>query len=326
MTAPALSPTARTYLDTPLTLGDPDVAGPLAVFPLYGPSPRLAYRSLAQAVPLGAAVGELPGHASVNDLVVTNPTDAPVLIYEGEQVLGAQQNRTFDVAVLVAAGAKLTVPVSCVEEGRWDGTRHAEPMAPAPQAAYPDLRRRKSAALRSRLATDGEARADQGEVWAAVAAVATDTGTTSPTGAMHDVFQHRRASLDEILAALPLHDGQVGAVAAIGGRCVVLDHVSRPDVFAALHAPLLQGYALDALDVPDQPAPSRAVAEAFVAEALRARLSERDGIGLGRTAHFAVPAVGGTALLAERELVALTAFAPEQPGMARIRRPSRRRS
>src|SRR4051812_10503299 len=234
MTTPALAPAPIDYLESALHLGDPDVAGPLAVFPLFGPEPSLNYRSLAHAAPLGATVSETEGHAMVSDLVVTNPTDLPVLLYEGEEVLGAQQNRTFDVSVLVAAGSKLTVPVSCVESGRWDGARHAETMAPAPQAAYPALRQRKSTALRMHVAQGLEARADQSEVWSEVADRATRVGAAAPTGAMHDVYEHRRSSLDDLLAAVHLHDGQLGALVAIGGRCVVLDHVSRPDVFAVL--------------------------------------------------------------------------------------------
>ena len=57
--------------------------------------------------------------ASVNDLVVANPTPLPILVYEGEEVLGAQQNRTFDESVLIAAGATVKARVSCVEAGRW---------------------------------------------------------------------------------------------------------------------------------------------------------------------------------------------------------------
>jgi ARG/rhodanese/phosphatase superfamily protein len=33
-------------------------------------------------------------------LSVENPTDLPLLVYEGEEVLGAQQNRTFDATAL----------------------------------------------------------------------------------------------------------------------------------------------------------------------------------------------------------------------------------
>ena len=92
------------------------------MFPLIADrAPSVRYVSFAEAVQQGATVKELGGGASVNDLVVHNPLDVPVLLYEGEEVLGAQQNRTFDVSVLVAARSVLQVPVSCVEAGRWDG-------------------------------------------------------------------------------------------------------------------------------------------------------------------------------------------------------------
>src|SRR4051812_36435747 len=155
------------YLAEPLRLGQPAAAGALAVFPIFGAAPRLRYRALSQALPRGLVVRELESGASVNDLAVRNPTDETVLLYEGEEVLGAQQNRIFDVSVLVAAQSRLTVPVSCVEAGRWDGSRHGEAFAAAPQAAHPDLRRAKARAVRARLAVGQDARAVQGEVWEA---------------------------------------------------------------------------------------------------------------------------------------------------------------
>src|SRR6476661_1283887 len=117
------APTLNSYLDAPIVVGQPDVAAPLSVFPLFGPPARFEHQSFAQGSAHGVAIKELPGGASVNDLVVHNPTGVPVLLYEGEEVLGAQQNRTFDVSVLVAANSTLTVHVSCVEAGRWDGSR-----------------------------------------------------------------------------------------------------------------------------------------------------------------------------------------------------------
>src|SRR5688572_14423893 len=125
----------------PFTLGEPQVAGPLAVFPVFGPEPRLHYRAFAQATSLGAFVKELDEGASVRELVVENPTDLPALIYEGEEVLGAQQNRTFDASVLVASGARIRLPVSCLERGRWDSQRSQEHFTPAPQATTASLRR-----------------------------------------------------------------------------------------------------------------------------------------------------------------------------------------
>ena len=153
-------------LAEPLRVGEPDVTGPLAVFPIFGPAPRAEYLPFAAARAQGFRIGELQAGASVNDLLVENPTDSNVLLYEGEEVLGAQQNRTFDMSVLVGAGSKLHVPVSCVEAGRWDGARHAEDFEAAPQTAYPELRRQKATtgarASRSRGSRPAPTRAPSG--------------------------------------------------------------------------------------------------------------------------------------------------------------------
>src|SRR3954465_15210482 len=298
---PAL-PTLNDVLPAPLRVGAPDVHGPLAVFPLFGPPPVVEYVAFADGCARGVVVKELADAASVNDLVVVNPTEVAVLLYEGEEVLGAQQNRTFDVSVLVPAGgsgrrpggcvgdgrggASVRVPVSWVEHGRWDGARHGEAFSPAPQAAYPSLRRMKNAASSARVAAGLGARAGQGAVWAEVAAKADRLDVDSRTDAMHDIYEGRREALHAFAAAVSLRDGQTGALAAIGGRLTVLDHVSRPDAFAALHRPLVQGYALDALDAATDalaPAPpSLDEATAFVAALGRTRMTEHDGIGAGR--------------------------------------------
>src|SRR5262249_55484149 len=150
-TTPTDAPTLSTFLAEPLRVGDPDIARNLAVFPLFGPTPGLEYLSFSQGRTGGVTVGELEGGASVNDLTVHSPTGKSVLLFEGEAVLGAQQNRTFDVSILVAAGAKLTVPVSCMERGRWDASRHRERFAPSPQAAGPSMRRLKALQARRTL-------------------------------------------------------------------------------------------------------------------------------------------------------------------------------
>src|SRR5689334_22347143 len=121
-----------TITQIPFGLGPPQLAGPLAVYPILGVEPRTEYRSLAQALKLDASVTEVNAQGSVGDVLVSNPTDQSILIYEGQEIQGARQNRAFDAPALVPAGTELKLPVSCVEQGRWDGRRHAERFTPAP--------------------------------------------------------------------------------------------------------------------------------------------------------------------------------------------------
>lgn len=212
------------------------------------------------------------------------------------------------------------------------GSRHTEAFDASPQTAYPALRKLNEAA-RASMALGGEARAVQSAVWDEVAQKADRMAVHSGTGAMHDIFEDTRDRLGEFQAAVTLHEGQLGAIAAVGGRVAVLDCVSRPDVFATLHAPLVQGYALDALEAGDRAAPSVDEVDAFLQQVLDARTSERDGIGLGRDMCSTAGRVGGAGLLASGELIQLTAFADDGDALTpvpsiqsgRIRRPSRRR-
>jgi ARG/rhodanese/phosphatase superfamily protein len=327
--------TLADHVPATLTLAAPDVVGALAVFPVMTDRrASLDFVSFAEGRAHGVAVKELPGGASVNDLIVHNPLDVAVLVYEGEEVVGAQQNRTFDISALVPARSSLQVPVSCVEAGRWDGARHAESFAPAPQAAYPELRRLKNRQVRQSLAAGGEARAQQGEVWREVAEKASRHGVRSQTGAMHDLFESRRTMLDSVQRAVTFKCSQVGMLAAIAGRFVVLDQVSNPDAFAALHGPLVQGYALDALESTgtiDPPSPSPDDACEFLALLLGAATTPTPAVGLGNGLQFEFGDLAGTGLAVDSELVTLTAFAQDgqQPNRAasagRVRRPSRRR-
>jgi len=327
--------TIDSYLSQPLTVGDPDVSGPMAVYPIFGAPPNQDYISMARAHSQGFTIKELPGGASVRDLLVSNNGPKPVLLFEGEEVLGAQQNRTFDTSILVPVGEPMNVPVSCVEAGRWDGSRHGESFRPAPHAAHPDLRKEKARqASRSRVA-GGEARADQGQVWSMVADRSASLNVNSSTGSLNDVYESRRGNLDELTNAINLKEGQIGAILQIGDEVIAVDLVSRPDVFADLHKPLVQGYSLDAL-VNKGKAVAEAdnfLAEDFLDSVIGNRILERDGIGLGRDFRFEQPSLVGSGLISGEELIQLSAFTESDEGSAgngapvnaaRIRRPSRR--
>ena len=305
-------PALADQLTAPLTVADPDVVGALCVFPLIADrAPKLDYVAFAEGRRRGVEIKELAARAEVGDLVVHNPLELPVLLYEGEEVQGAQQNRTVDVSTLVPADGALRVPVSCVEQGRWDDRRHAEPFAPAAQAAYPELRRLKNERVRERLASGDQPRAAQGEVWQEIAAKSARHGARSDTGALHDVFEHRRDMIDRAGRGIEMKCSQVGMLAAIGGRFVVLDYISDVEAFSELHDPLVAGYALDAIEpyMVDTPAPSLADARDFLALLLDAPSRAAGALGLGEALSFDFGGLGGTALAADGELVTLSAFA-----------------
>jgi hypothetical protein len=320
-----------TRVATQFHLGAPQITGALAVYPIFGGDPQFHYRSLAAATALGAFVSEVDPHGSVNEVLVCNVTDQPLLVYEGELIEGARQNRTIEMPVLVGAGQEVRVPVSCVEQGRWDHGRRAEHFSPARSAVAPKLRRAMRTQANALASAGAQARPAQAAVWFHVGGSLDEHSVESPSAALTDIYVSRRSDLDAIKQEIEVVEGQVGAVAAISGRPVALDLVSRPEVFADLLPRLLDGYALQALGAHSGPGAreGRGGREALLASdglggrelgtddeaaeaILRAALELPRGglptVGAGQAFALHSPELDGCGVRVEHELIALSAF------------------
>jgi hypothetical protein len=303
-----------------IQLGDPVVHRGVVIAPLFPRrSPVARYVTLEEALPLGFEVTEVDGAGSVPELVARNPLDTDVLLYDGEELLGAKQNRILNVSVLVGASSKTSIPVSCVEEGRWHARSAA--FASAPHAASPEVRRIKGEQLSAAPLERGIA---QAAIWEAVAHKAGRHGVYSPTRAQADIYEAREVDLGSLRRAFPLAPGQCGALLALGDR-LALDWVSRPDAFARLYPKLLEGYLLDALEALDRPPANGAVAQ-FVGLVEAAPRSRRPSAGRGEDVRLRADGVVGSGLELDGEPLQLCAFTTNGHGeRTRIVRPSRRR-
>jgi hypothetical protein len=290
-----------------------------ALFPTRDPVAH--YATLDDALERGLVVEEASAAGFVAELVVRNPLDERVLLYDGEELLGAKQNRILNATVLVEARTSLSIPVSCVEEGRWSGDVPTT-LRPAPHAAHPDLRRRKAECL----SDDPLARRlAQAEVWEAVRDKATRMRVASPTRANSDTFHAYADELRALETAFPLQSGQSGAVFAIGEN-VCLDWVSRPDAFPRLWPKLRRGYALDALELLDGERAGDDRIAAFVDEVVTSSVALGPSPGLGRDMRLRATGVVGSGLQLEGELLQLSAFRSRRGSRrGRIARSSRRR-
>jgi len=290
-------------IDTSIQLGDPVEHRGIVIAPLFPRrTPEAAYVTLELALPLGFRVEEISDAGAVPELVVRNPTDQDVLLYDGEELLGAKQNRILNVSVLVAAGAKTLIPVSCVEEGRWQ--RRSAAFASAPHASHPELRRRKVEQLAASPLARGTA---QGVVWDAVREKAARLDADSPTGAQADVFRSRADELRELEGAFAAVPGQCGAVMALGDT-LCLDYVSRPDAFVALWPKLRAGYLLDAIERLDRKAAKPETLGSFAGAVASGATLRQPSAGRGEDVRLRGAGVVGSGLALGEELIQLSAF------------------
>ena len=68
--------------------------------------------------PKCAGITQVSKERHVPELRFINSGDRRVFLLDGEEVIGAKQNRVFNVSIMVSAGKTIMLPVSCVEAGR----------------------------------------------------------------------------------------------------------------------------------------------------------------------------------------------------------------
>ena len=306
-----------------ITLGTAQVFDNLSVLPLIdgatGPGGLPRYDTLDAALGAGSLrVMETSDAGSVPEIKVVNGGGRPVLIIDGDELVGAKQNRTVNLTILVPAHTDLVVPVTCVEAGRWHA-RSAQ-FASAQRTHFAEGRAAKSRQVTESLRTCGVAAADQGQVWSAIAAKAERLQAHSSTDAMADVFEAHAAGVDAYVRAITATDKQRGAVFVIDGRALGLDLFDSARTFQAMLPRLVRGYAIDAIDrrmarstparatvVPDSEAVTASVAE-FLSLFKDADAQRHPGIGQGEWWRISSPVISGGALVAEGRSVHLSVF------------------
>jgi hypothetical protein len=310
-------------LDFPFQLGDPVEHRGIVIarlFPARDPVAR--YVTLDEALPQGLAIAETSASGAVPELAVRNPLVENVLLYDGEELVGAKQNRILNVTVLVAAGSSTVIPVSCVEQGRWSA-RSAQ-VSSGGTVSHVHLRRRKAEMLAAQPLARGIA---QGEVWDEVGAKAERMGTFSPTAAAADTYRDHDASLAELEQLFPLEAGQCGAILALGEN-LCLDWLSRPDAFVQLWPKLRRGYLLDALETLDGPSTTTDQVTGFLDAVCVSTAAHQPSVSLGDDVRIRGTNVIGSGLDLDGELLQLSAFTSNgslEGAFGRIARPSARR-
>jgi hypothetical protein len=314
------------------TLGEPVGVEALTMFPLLGPpdvEAPPAYVTLDQAIgDAWTEVTEVSDQGSVPELRVINKGRRPVFIVDGEELVGAKQNRIVNLSILVPEQVTLTIPVSCVEAGRWRSRSRA--FSAAPRTQYAAGRAKRMAQVTESMRMHGARYSDQAEVWADIAAKSERLAAHSATGAMEEIFVRHAEFADRCVAAFLPVDRQCGALFVIDGRVVGFDLFDRAATLRRLLPKLVRSVAVDAIDremSKDGDAPalvrkadrraagarvSRPVqtmaAEHFLEITCAAIVHEAPAVGLGRDLRFVHPKISGAALEANGAIVHLSAF------------------
>ena len=227
-----------------LKLGEPISFQRLTMFPLNGSEGQsFDYLTLDEALRTGtASVTEISASGSVPDLKFLNTGDKPIFLLDGEELVGAKQNRILNLSVLIPGNSDIIIPVSCVEQGRW--AKKSSAFASSSNAATPEMRKilkeskreaRKAFVIQQQLEEQCDEaasmvrehaavhHASQGAVWDKVETMQFMHISPSQTSSMEDVFESKRNLIERALQTFKYPQDARGWIIAINGEIQTIE-------------------------------------------------------------------------------------------------------
>jgi len=284
----------------------------LSIFPLFSTSTTsLKYLILDEAL-TGELIEviEVDKGGSVPELKVINKSPEMILILDGEELVGAKQNRIVNTTILIQKDSTIVIPVSCVEQGRW--SYDSPKFYSKERLMSPNLRAMKSQQVHRSVRESGEFRSDQGAIWDEISEKAERMEAASPSMAMGNIYEKEMPSIKKYVDHFKLTDMQVGAIFMINGEVVGLDSFGKPETFSKVFKKLVESYALDAIDW-FEPEKEFKVLKGDVTKFIKAsqasEMETRPSVGLGTDCRMESKKITGFALAHDENVLHLSFFA-----------------
>lgn len=256
-------------------------------------------------------VREVSESGSVNNLFVFNLSNKFVFFMDGDILMGAKQNRVLNTSVLLAPNSKTTLPVSCVEQGRWskisdkfDNTDNIIPLK---------IRAGKSRAVKDNLGVSGKHMADQSEVWNEVENYQMSFRVKSPTMNLNEVYDKNKDSFDSFVKNFQLNQDANGLAIFNEKKLLNIDVFNRTDIYQEYFPKILRSAAMEisllkdkANDITEAEAVFKTVSLFDTLE--KVEYTEHPGVGAGKEKRFDNDDLTGFELNFKNDLIHLTAL------------------
>ena len=249
---------------------------------------------------------------TVPELKVVNRSDRMVLILDGEELVGAKQNRIVNTTILIAGNTTTVIPVSCVEQGRW--SYKSDKFSSEKRMLSGSLRSKKADQVKYSLKNLGNFSSNQAEIWEDVSELASDLNAESPSMAMSEIYRKEAPSIQKYVKHFDLTDSQVGAVFMINGKVAGMDCFGKPETFSKVFGKLVESYALDAIDSSVKNADkakkgTKSEAGKFIEASSECRVEVHQSVGLGTDCRLDSDKSTGFALAHDKQVLHVSLFA-----------------
>ena len=213
----------------------PQVHENLAIIPLKSKRNYIDILSLKKGIELELVEVKECEQSTVNTLIVKNNSVTPLLLIDGEEVVGGDQNRIVNSTILIDGKSEMKIPVSCTEKGRW---AYKSEFKQSNYIANYNTRRAKEYASRS----TGHY---QNVIWSSINSLEVENNFASPTSAMEESYEHLKANHEKIISEFKIEPEQNGVLIIVGGEIKGFELFLNSEIYREFHEKILKSYLID---------------------------------------------------------------------------------
>lgn len=222
-------------LSKDIELLKPQVHENLAIIPLKTEKSYIDILTLKKGFELGLAEVKECDNSQVNTLIVKNNAVTPLILIDGEEVVGGDQNRIVNATILIGAKSEMGIPVSCTEKGRW---AYKSEFKQSNYIANYNTRRAKEYASRKQHHY-------QDVIWSSINDLENENSFASPTSAMEESYENLKIDHNRIIKEFEIVPGQNGVLIIVDGEIKGFELFLNSEIYKEFHEKILKSYLID---------------------------------------------------------------------------------
>ena len=188
-------------------------------------------------------VKEVSEQANVNKIFLENTSSHFVFFIDGDIITGAKQNRVLNTSLFLAPKSKIILPVSCVEQGRWN---YSKPIFDKSQNIVTSgLRAKKVKSVSENLKKNKTFSADQEEVWNEVHLNCIMANEHSDTSDFNILYERKYDEFDNVLKSFKLENNANGISVFVNNKLLHAEVFNRNDIYAEYFPKIIRSASLE---------------------------------------------------------------------------------
>lgn len=281
-------------LNVEIELLTPQVHENMAIIPLKTEkNTKIDLLTLKKGLELGLANVKECEQSQVNTLIVENKAVTPLILIEGEEVIGGKQNRIVNETTLIAPQSSMEIPVNCSEQGRWDYKsefRHSAYIA--------DYNTRSARVHAKRLH-----RPVQHAVWSSIDEVERGHAFHSRTRALSDSYDNLKRNHSEVVKVFEIAKDQNGVLVIVDGEVKGFEVFLNSDIYTQFHEKIIKSYLMSSKLENSTFTVNVDEAETVIKNAIDSSFEKKESRGLEESYEFENDSGLGAISIYENEII-----------------------